>query len=190
MKIGIIVEGKNDYKALSVIIKKIVKDDALEIFGAFKDGKTGIIHRKKLLSNKLKNQGCERVIIIRDSDGSKIDKLENKIRKAYSTTQISKIYELAFAIEELESWFLSDEKSLINLYSLPNVTLSKLTSPDKIHSPKEKLKECIDKHSKGESQYLESDSLKIAELLDIDVVKSKSQSFAVFSKLITSTVSK
>jgi hypothetical protein len=189
MKLGLIVEGKNDFNALRIIIKKIVNDDQLEILGAFKDGKTGIIHQKKLLSNKLKNQGCTKVFIIRDSDGTDVATLEADIKRAYNDTQICEMYEVAFAIEELEAWFLSDEASLIQMYSLPRTTMIKILTPDAVHDPKETLKECIKKHSNGGAQYLESDSVDIAELLNIETVNTRSPSFSAFASLISSNVS-
>jgi hypothetical protein len=184
MVIGVISEDKNDCEAIGLIIKKILGNKT-EIISAYGSGKADIIHQKKRLESKVFNFGCEVVFIVRDSDGANVGDITNAIESAYSTTRIRLRYKVCIAIEELEAWFLGDLGSVRSIYKLP-VNSSRIpeSNVDNIRDPKERLKEYIIKESKGKAQYLPSDTVRMANNLDIETARSRSNSFDYFYQTV------
>ena len=185
MRIGLITESKNDYEAVKLIINKILPDAGLEFEGAFGMGCGDIISQKKVFSNKLKNQKCDYVIIIRDSDGGEAESLKARLVQEYSRTDIRHIFTVSIAIEEIEAWFLGDVQCLKEMYELnKSARIPIAGKTDDFHSPKEVLKRFIDKSSKGIDTYIESDAARLAELLNINTVSDNSSSFRDFRQTI------
>jgi hypothetical protein len=188
MTIGIIAEDKTDYDAIKVIINKI-SNKPLDTVGAYGSGKTSIIHDKKKFSDKLFNFNCDKVIIIRDSDGKNEEEIIKEIKSAYDDTRISSKYYTCLAVEELETWFLADLSCIRSLYNIPSNSKRMPTSTtDELHSPKEILKAYVEKWSKGKDTHLQSDGARLANLINIDVAMSNSISFRNFHKTITAVV--
>lgn len=159
--------------------------DKIEIVPASKSGKDAIIHQKKLLVSKVFNFGCEVVFIVRDSDGGDVGEITNALESAYSSTPISSRYKICIAVEELEAWFLGDVGSIRNTYNLPsNSSRISESNVDSICDPKERLKTYVAKESRGRAQYIPSDTVRMAECMDIDVARAKSSSFNSFYEAV------
>lgn len=191
MKIGIISEGKYDSESLSLIITKIINNKIdIEFETAFGSGKSDIIRSKKLFSNKLHNQKCDYVFIVRDSDGADTDRICRDIKAAYDSTQIAAKYDVILAVQELEAWYLTDSACISSMYdSVGGVAYTFTQCTDGVNSPKEELRRFVENESKNEDVYLESDSPRLAEFLDIEVATSNSVSFREFREKIESTIS-
>ncbi len=187
MIIGIISEDKYDCEALSIIVKKILGDDTV-IIPAHRYGKDAIIHQKKLLASKVFNFNCETVLIVRDSDGGDVNAIVKSLREAYDSTPISSKYKICIAVEELEAWFLSDINSVASTYSGLSSTSLRISESnvDDIHNPKDKLKSYITKESKGRAQYIPSDTIRMANNMDVDTARKKSKSFDHFYETVAS----
>lgn len=188
MKIGLITESKYDYEAFKCIIAKVLDDKSIEFEGAFKTGKSAIIQQKKVFGNKLHNQKCSVIIIIMDSDGGNVEHIKDKLKVEYDSTAIKDKYIISIAVEEIEAWFLSDIDCLKGLYddirSSARLKFSGVT--DAIHSPKEVLKQFVIKESKGTESYIESDSIRLAQLINVETATSNSNSFSEFCRSIGS----
>ncbi len=185
MVIGIISEDRNDCDALGVIIKKILGNH-IEIVPASKSGKDAIIHQKKVLVSKVFNFGCEAVFIVRDSDGGNVQAITRSLQEAYDTTPISSRYKICIAVEELEAWFLGDVDSIRQTYDLPQNSSKILeNNVDTIRDPKEKLKSYITKESRGRAQYIPSDTVRMANNIDLERARNKSSSFDHFYETVS-----
>lgn len=185
MRIGLITESKHDYEAVRLIVGNILQDKKLEFEGAFGSGCGDIIPQKKVFSNKLKNQNCNAVIIIRDSDGKDVSVIKEKLVEEYNSTDIKDIFTVSIAVEEIEAWFLGDVECLKNVYEINRGARVPIAgSTDSFQSPKEILKAFINKTSKGVETYMESDSVRIAQYLNVDTACSNSISFSEFRKSV------
>lgn len=185
MVIGIISEAAYDCEALGVIVKKIIGNHTV-IVPASKSGKDAIIHQKKVLVSKVLNFDCEVVFIVRDSDGKSIQKIERALKEAYDTTPINSRYQICIAIQELEAWFLGDLDSIRITYTLPkNSSKIPESNVDAIQNPKEKLKSYILKESKGKAQYIPSDTIRMADNINIEKARTKSASFNNFYQVVS-----
>ena len=183
MTLGIISEDKNDCDALEAIINKVYA--SATIIKACGSGKDSIIHQKKVLASKVHNFNCEAVIILRDSDGGNTVEIIRRIEDAYSATVIKKIYYICLAVEEIEAWLMGDLNSVRHVYGLASNSPSlKNSRVDELHDPKEILKNYILTHSKGKAQYIPSDITRMARVINIDKVLSKSPSFKHFHETL------
>lgn len=188
MIIGIISEDKTDCLALEKLITRI-STGSHTFHHCHKDGKSAIVHKKKDFVNLLMNFKCDKVAIVRDSDGRSTSDTIQEINSAYATTPIYDRIFISLAVEELEAWLLGDINAVIDFYDLPSGSATSFASrPDNIKSPKECLKNYVERRADSPIQYITSHAEKILHSADIGAIYSSSPSFASFHDAVKSNI--
>ena len=121
-------------------------------------------------------QGCERVIVLKDSIGA-----PPNVHQRFQNEDYPINSHLVLAIGEAESWFLADEEALSEyLRSRVNPT----SKPESLADPKERLKD-IFRRARGES-YIETgrDPQELAQRIRPQVVAERCPSFKSFMEII------
>ena len=173
-RIGIIAEDISDFDSLTKLIPKIKKDNYV-FRKALGKGCGRLRSKGHRFSKVLRDQGCARLIIIRDSDGKDVGKLKEEIRNAIDPAPIDD-HVIVIAVQELESWLLADIKAVHQVFSSRRRPPKEIASPERISGPKEYLRNFI-KTNYGK-QYLNTiHNSKIAEKASISKIAKKCRSF-------------
>lgn len=173
---GLIAEDQSDVEAIKVLIRRITKKENIG-FKYFVGGGCGKLRRKaKDWAEQLKSKGCEVLVLIHDLDKNQYSKLHDNIKKVIFPFVIKETF-ICIPIEEMEAWFLADEKAImkaLNLKKCPKV----YHKPEDVISPKEVLELEVDKASANTKIYLNTrhNSL-IAKCVNIEILRKKCVSF-------------
>lgn len=175
-RVGLIAEDESDIDALKELIKRITGKPNIG-FKHFVGRGCGKIKRKADdWARQLKSKGCKVLFVIHDLDRNNHDDLLNLITNNLHPFIITDTL-INIPIEEMEAWFLSDEKGLKQALNLKKVTRV-YHHPETITSPKEVLGIEIEKASNDTKIYLNTKhNTIIAKTIDINIVKAKCNSF-------------
>lgn len=168
--IGIIAEDESDFFSLRILIRRIAKNDHIDMKKFLGKGCGKIKRKCNAWAYQLMKKGCSLLIILHDLDSNNLDDLKQKISNALEPNPFKK-HLIFIPIQELEAWFLSDPDAIkkgVNLKKNPNIK----GLPEYINSPKEYLSKVIDIASKGEKIYNNTKhNEKIASVLSISKAK-------------------
>lgn len=181
-RIGIICEDLTDYEALKVIIKSIIKSDAVGFKCKKGDGCSKIRSKCVAWAKDLSNRKCDMLLVVHDLDRRDYDELHKELTKKLSACAISN-HIVSIPIEELEAWFTADPQGIkksLNLRRTPRFS----GLPETISSPKEKLEAEIFVCSGKEVEYQTTMNARIASHLDFALIRSRCPSFKLFHDAI------
>lgn len=174
--IGIVAEDKSDFEASTILIKRILNKSNIPFKKAVGNGCGKLKRKASDYAVDLKKRGCDMLILIHDLDRNDLNKLTRELAQKLANAPIKEKF-ICIPVEELEAWFFSDLEGLQKLFKLkrrPKIT----GNPETIRSPKEKLEEVIYSCSDKSVIYLNTEhNKKIAEVISIDLMKNKCNSF-------------
>ncbi len=186
-RVGLIAEDESDIEALKELIKRITGKPNIG-FKHFVGRGCGKIKRKADdWAKQLKSRGCKVLIVIHDLDKNNHEELYKLIHDNLHPFVINDTL-INIPIEEMEAWFLSDEKGLKKALNLKKSTRV-FHHPETIISPKEMLGREIEKASNDTKIYLNTKhNTIIARSIDIDIVKAKCNSFKKLHDFAIATI--
>ena len=151
--IGIIAEDQSDVEVIDPIIAKIskVRYTIRRIVG---NGSARIRAKCGVWAQNLRSRGCKLLIVVHDSDSSDPDKLRNEIKAALGSSAVGSCL-IVIPVREIEAWLLADHGAIgraLRLY----YPLNKISNPESILRPKEKLRDLIYNKSRPRIKYVNS----------------------------------
>jgi hypothetical protein len=175
-RVGLIAEDESDISAIKEILKNITGKQNIG-FKHFIGRGCGKIRRKADdWARQLKLRGCTVLILIHDLDRNRHSELHKLLCDKLQPFTINSTL-ICIPIEEMEAWFLADEKGIKSALNLPR-TPKVYHNPEKVKSPKEILGQEIEKASGNTLVYMNTKhNAIIAKAIDIKKVKSKCLSF-------------
>ncbi len=168
--IGIIAEDESDFCSIRILIRRIAKNDNINMKKFLGKGCGKIKRKCNAWAHQLIKRGCSFLIIVHDLDNNNINTLRQLLVDALSPNPFKK-HLICIPIQEFEAWLLSDPDAIrtaMKLNKNPNIK----GLPENIESPKEYLGKVIDITSKGEKIYNNTKhNEKIAANLNINKAK-------------------
>ena len=182
--IGIIAEDDSDFESIKILTQRIANKENLT-FKKFTSNGCGKLRRKcRDYAINLKTKGCNMLLVVHDLDRNKHSALLNDLKNKLNPTPIGN-YLICIPVEELEAWFLSDARTLKNIYSFSAEPKIK-GGPETIASPKEELGKIVEKSSNKQKVYLNTKhNSVIAEKINIDLINLKCPSFKPFYDFVS-----
>jgi len=178
-KIGLIVEGESDRRALEKIFSRIGVDVEFRIVQGFP------VRKINAFAREMRNSGCKKVLILRDTECKekieRYEELKDKIRELEGI-------EVCFAQCSLESWLLADEEaieSLLRERTRKPVKIEIISNPESIPDPKNKMNEIFRRTKGFKLGYIEvTHAPEIASRANISKLEEKCQNFREMMKKI------
>jgi hypothetical protein len=152
-KVGIIAEDKSDVAVIKVLIERL-RDAPVSVkhFVGNRCGK--IVSKSNAWSKELARAGCRYLVVVHDLDrGNRID-VEARLNRAISESPILHSL-ILIPVQEIEAWLPSDELAVSNFFNL-KPHLKKISNPEDINSPKEKLGQLVYQSTGGKKRYVNS----------------------------------
>lgn len=181
--IGVIAEDESDVDVIKVFIEKIAGlDFYVERFLGRGCGR--IKNKCRIWTQNLKEKGCSVVILVHDLDDNDHDHLQNDIYIRLSPILV-KDYFICIPIREIEAWLLADEQAIRRAFHLTG-ELKRISNPESVVRPKEKLRDLINMKSEGKTVYVNTvHNKKIAKEIDLINLR-RCSSFFSFENFIKS----
>lgn len=169
--IGIISEGKSDRGVIEEICQKV----GIRIKHKLMRGNN--FDKAKALAPLLFDEGCKRVIVLKDLHRATALEIETRYKKAGLGSDIK----LCIVLKAIESWLLADEMALSEYLGS---RINPVNNPEELPKPDEYLNDLF-RRIKGR-QYFKGgeDPIEIARRASINFIEKKCSSFQVFMKLI------
>ena len=146
LKIGVIAEETNDIEVLYEYTLKLVAENSFS-FNRFVGHGCGALRRKcRAWADNLAKRGCSHIVVIHDSDGGDEKKIRMDLERKLKG--VSGLSVVLIPVEEVEAWLLADPEAIKTVFKMrktPRVSLH----PERIHDPKEYLRDLVAKGSKS-----------------------------------------
>lgn len=181
---GIIAEDKSDVAMLKVIIKRIANNQSLSIRSKGYNGCGEMLRKGAVQLKAFKDLGCDRFVVCYDADrDSPRDRHNEVLRKIVLPFGNTGKCCILVPIQEIEAWILADLKSVTKVIS-SWVPTKVYHSPESVNDPKEEL-EKLSRNANKRPRYSHAiHNCKVAEYLDLSVVKQKCESFLPLENLV------
>jgi len=180
-RIGIIIEGVQDgydEKALTHLIERAHTNTEVQVHARPCGGAPDLIRKFPGYLEEFRHRGdITKAFVVRDGDGKCFADLVAKLRTRIAGRSYPFQLDFLFIREELETWFLADEKALSDLVGKPVRTQP---HPEKVLHAKEDLKKIL---STGGKDYTPSVAGFLAKTIDVHVLNSRCPSFKRFWEL-------
>jgi len=178
-KIGLIVEGESDRRALEKIFSKAGINVEFRIVQGFS------VKKINALAREMRNSGCKKVLILRDTECKekieRYEELKDKIRELEGV-------EVCFAQCSLESWLLADEEaveSMLREKTKKPVKVESISNPEYVPKPKDKMNEIFRRTRGFKLGYIEiTHAPEIASRVNVGKLEKKCESFREMMKKI------
>ncbi len=188
MKIALVGEAPNDTAAIKNLLSKQYTDIEFvilidDIHGSMLDNRKAI---RRLLRIEYEDHLPDFIIFIRDLDALENNKKAKRKRQetfSYCNSIVDKKGIKLLHIFELEALILADIEAFNNHYGC---SYPKVADPMKIVNPKEEL---MDEAKRVHRQFNESDTPKIFDMLNFDIVLDNCRYFAAFIKKLDKAIS-
>jgi len=183
VRLGIIAEDDGDVDVAEILIRKIAaKHFQVKKFVGRGCGK--IVAKCRPWATTLHSQGCSLLIIIHDLDEKSEPVLRQMLNNALNPSPIAK-HVIIIPIKELEAWLLSDHDA-INLALKLKRPLPKVSNPQALARPKERLRDLIYSYSQKRIIYVNTiHNARIAAKTSIRVIKARCSSFVPFANFVS-----
>ncbi len=181
---GILGENESDVATLTVLVRRLAKDDSLPITGRGYEGAS------EMLRNGARQVGlfqslydCKRFIVCHDADGP--DPAPKRLLVQQRIVKPSAVADaccIVIPVQELEAWILADIECAVRVFS--SWRPSPIRNPESIASPKEFLVR-FSRDSKRRPRYNHVvHNEKMAMHLDLEKLERKCPAFSVLAKFV------
>lgn len=178
--VGIIAEDDSDVDCLKEFLKKLRPDKSFKVKKQIGRGCAKIPIKCKKWAVVLGNRGCNKLIVMRDSDGANPKVLASNIRKALNPAPVADNV-VVIAVQELENWLLADISSIHKKFSITKKIPKEINSPESIANGKEYLYSFVKKNY--DKQYLHTrHNQEISKTIDVSKIRNKCPSFTELTK--------
>lgn len=165
--VGVIVEGESDEKVLKEIFSKY------GLNAEFRQARGFNARKFNSLGRRLKESGCGKVIILRDTECKKKEDRREELREKIN--ELERGIEVCFAQCALEAWLLADEKAI---EVVEGKEVKEIPEPESLKDPKEVMKDIFRKARGFKLGYnAPRHAPKIAHEMDVGKLEQKCDSF-------------
>lgn len=180
---GVIGEDRSDVETLKVIIRKLAKNENVQIKSKGY-GSCGEMLRKGATQLKaFEKLNCTRFIACYDSDRATAkDRKKELIEKVFTPAALSGECCALVPIQELESWILADLKAVTNVIKSWRPE-NEEKNPEKINDPKEYLEKLSRKNHRPLYSHATHNPI-VAKYLDLDKVHERCISFHPLAAIV------
>ncbi len=177
-RFGFVVGGTSDEKAVKEIAKKCLGNDC-HVETRKWDEKGGLHRRFPISLEEFKSLHIDKAFVLRDTDGKNPDDLLASMQARIAGQAYPFVVTFAYAIEELEAWFLADHEAIGQVIGRPVDRIA--DAIENIPSPKDNLLAIL---SRAKHNYTSETARKIASQLDVDVVARRCPAFRQLCRAI------
>lgn len=137
--IGVIAEDISDVDVIEEIIAKKRKRNYFKIKKFVGHGCGKVRSKCRDWASNLRIQRCALLIVMHDLDENNLDELRAELQNALCPSPIAK-HIIVIPIREIEAWLLADHHAINKTFGLH---LKKITNPEEIRRPKERLRDLV-----------------------------------------------
>lgn len=185
-RIGIIAEDASDVDVVTNILGKYVDRSKFSVRKFVGNGCGKLRNKCDSWAETLFDGGCHHVLVFHDLDRHDEASLRTLLQRKVPVKKFPRSL-IVIPIEEMESWLLSDEAAIREVFNLKKLP-PRIENCEIINSPKEHLTKLI--WSIGKKRYLNTaHNRKIAEKVSIDNLR-RCQSFKAFDDYVRSSIFK
>lgn len=183
--LGIIAEDDSDVDSIVLLCTRIInkKISSKKFVG---NGGGKILQKCSQWADLLKQRGCNRLLIIHDSDKNVPAEVYSNIKKSLGFSPIRKNL-ICIPVQELEAWLLSDPAAIkkgMNLKKEPKIK----NMPESINDPKEYLGEIIRKLDRTKIYLNTIHNTKIMEHVSLEKLTTRCPSFIPFLEFVKNNI--
>jgi hypothetical protein len=135
------------------------------------------LRKAKTYSVQLFDEGCNKVIVLKDLHSSTTPEIEAKFRR----NRFEEKVHLCIVVRSIESWLLADEAALSDYLGVP---VNPVYNPEEIPNPYDYLNSIFKKARDIEYYKGGKDPAEIARRIRIGIVEKKCSSFRIFKALV------
>jgi len=181
--VGVIAEDDSDFNSVRILVKRIAGKDNIAFKKKIGDGCGKVKRKCSVWAEDLFQRQCDALIVVHDLDRSVLSQLESDLAERLSSASIARRL-ICIPVEELESWFLSDPKSIKSALSLSRIPKAS-GRPETITSPKEYLRDQVASCSGSRRIYLTTKHNELlAQHVSIELARAKCPSFERFHDFV------
>lgn len=173
--VGIIAEDVSDVEVIRILLEKLAskKFYVSQMVG---HGCGKIRSHCAQWAALLKGKGCNRLILVHDSDNNSPEDIEKALERALGVSPISP-HILVVPTREIEAWLLADEDAINVVLSL-EPALKAIGNTESIADPKAHLRQLVRSRAKRLKEYFPTThNVKVAQKVTVGKLK-KCKSFA------------
>lgn len=183
IKLGVIAEDLSDVAVAEILVQKLARK-SFQIKQFVGRGCGKIASKCSSWADTLEKQGCTLLLVLHDLDERNETDLARKLANSLHPSPIQR-HVIVIPVKELEAWLLADHDAITRALKLKKA-VGKVSNPQAVRRPKEKLRDLIYLKSEKRITYVNTiHNVKIAECLSIRNLTSRCPSFVPFSKFFT-----
>lgn len=180
--VGIIAEGESDVEVIQILLRKMASK-SFSVSPMVGHGCGKIRSHCARWAALLKSRGCNRLIVVHDSDKEDPQKLANLLTTKLGSNAITP-RTVVVPVREIEAWLLADEEAISSVLSL-EPELKDIGNTEKLDDPKAHLRQLVRARAKKLRDYLPAThNVKVAQEVRISKLK-KCNSFAPLAAFAT-----
>ena len=182
---GIIGEEASDTQVIKVIIRNLTGAQKQKCLCQGYSGDGELFNNGARDLRSFKNQGCTKFVVCYDADGPDPSQRDERvIQEIIRPAGIESDYCVVIPVQELEAWILADIQAVSKVFTGWKPSPFK-ENPEGVKDPKERLISENRKHF-GKPKYTPSThNPKVANYLDLFMVRKRCPSFEKLAKWVT-----
>ncbi len=182
---GVIGEDRSDVETLTVLIRRLAKDDGVPVKRKGYGGCSQMLRKGAKQLKLFLGLGCDRFIVCYDADRENPKlRYEQVAEMVVKPSGLSNLMCILIPVQELEAWILADVSAGANIFQ--NWDVKEISNPEGIANPKEHLEKLSKKGSRPRYSHATHNE-KIASHVDLDKVQQKCPSFLPLVHLVVNS---
>jgi hypothetical protein len=178
-RIGLIAEDDSDIDSVRILLQRVLETPSISSDKFVGKGCGKIMRKAQAWARNLRSKGCRALIVVHDRDRKNRNMLRSEIERSLHPSPIIP-YLICIPTEEMEAWLLADPNAIRTSFRLKN-PVPDYANPESVDSPKEHLKELVNRLSGGEKAYLNTKhNSAVFRSASIDLIAKKCPSFREF----------
>jgi hypothetical protein len=182
---GILGEEDSDAEMLMVLVRSLSNNVSVKCQKKGYDGFGDLLKKGARQLQSFRANGCSRFIVCVDADGPSPKQREHEVtRRVITPASIDQEFCVVVPVHTIEAWILADGAAVTQLFPSWSVQVVK-ENPESIAEPKRRIEEWSRKHNKRPRYDATTHNPRIAEHLNLKIVRKRCPSFEHFARFVT-----
>jgi hypothetical protein len=151
IRVGVIAEDQSDVDVVGELVSKVTKRQ-VSIRSFVGHGAGRIVYKCAGWAQVLRQQGCTRLILVRDLDTDQLAEVRARLQQALGNCQIARRI-VVIPVREIEAWLLADEVAIGRFTRAPKAP-KPIGNPEARARAKEDLRDLIYRLSERRIAYV------------------------------------